>query len=137
MMEPGLNLRVASETRRVLGQHAQLNSFFRMVDEALARSSLQGARISFMRFRDAYEAHMDVEEHSFFPALRGLKPHLAPHLAEMVLEHTRHREQLDELHELLARGSAEPFSQCFTRFCDELARHEAREEALIRPSSFD
>ena len=135
MMEPGLNLRVATETRRVLGPHAQLNTFFRMVDEALTRGSLQGARISFMRFRDAYEAHMDVEESSFFPALRGLKPHLAPDLSELVLDHARHRELLDELHELLARGSAEPFSQSFTRFCDELARHEAREEALIRPSA--
>jgi hypothetical protein len=136
-MQPGLSLRVASETKRILGQHAQLDAFFQMVDEALARGSMQAARIAFMRFRDAYESHVDVEEHSFFPTLRGLKPHLAPHLAQLVLEHARHREHLDELHELLARGSAEPFSSSFTRFCDELARHEAREEALIRRVSPD
>ncbi len=128
--EPGLDLRIAAETKRIFGQHAQLRSFFELVGDGLARHSLQAVRLAFTRFRDAIEAHMDVEDKSYFPALRGLRPHLAPQLAQLVLDHARHREELEELHELLERGSAEEFSRRFAAFCDAFAEHEAREEAL-------
>lgn len=137
LTQPGLALRVASETRRVFGQHARLENFFDMVAEALQRGSLQTARIAFTRFRDALEAHIDVEDKSFFPALRGLRPHLAPQLAQLVMDHARYRECLEELHDLLARGSAEEFSRTFTEFCDEFAVHESREESLWAPPSGD
>jgi hypothetical protein len=130
--EHGLHLRVASETRRILGQHGQLHSFFGLVQDGLARGSLQSTRLAFTRFRDAIEAHIDVEDSSYFPALRGLRPHLAPRLAQLVLDHARYREELEEQWDLLARGSAEEFSARFTHFCDDFALHEGREEALAR-----
>jgi hypothetical protein len=128
--EPGLDLRIEAQTKRIFGQHAQLRSFFELVKEGLERNSLQSARLAFTRFRDAIEAHMHVEDHSYFPALRGLRPQLAPQLAQLVLDHARNREELEELYELLARGSAEEFSRRFSTFCDDFAEHEAREEAL-------
>jgi hypothetical protein len=137
LAQPGLELRVAGETRRVFGQHARLESFFEMVSEALGRGSLQNARIAFTRFRDALEAHIDVEDKSFFPALRGLRPHLAPQLGQLVLDHARYRERLEDLHDLLARGSAEEFSRSFAGFCDEFAVHESREESLWAPPGED
>jgi hypothetical protein len=135
--EPGLDLRIAAETKRIFGQHEQLRSFFELVRDGLKRRSLQAARLAFTRFRDAIEAHMDVEDKSYFPALRGLRPHLAPQLAQLVLDHARNREELEELHELLARGSAEEFSHRFAAFCDAFAEHEAREEALGAPRNGD
>lgn len=128
--QPGLDLRIASETKRIFGQHSQLRLFFEMVRESLQRGSLQSARIAFTRFRDALEAHIDVEDHQFFPALRGLKPHLAASLAQLVRDHARYRQILDELHEMLARGSAEEFNAGFGKLCDDFAQHEAREESL-------
>ena len=135
--EPGLDLRIANETRRMFGQHAQLRAFFDLVREGLERNSLQATRLAFTRFRDAIEAHMDVEDNSYFPALRGLRPHLAPQLAQLVLDHASNREHLEELHELLARGSAEEFLRLFARFCDAFAVHEAREEALASVKNGD
>jgi iron-sulfur cluster repair protein YtfE (RIC family) len=129
-LEPGLDLRITAETKRIFGQHAQLRSFFELVQDGLERHSLQAARLAFTRFRDALEAHMHVEDSSYFPALRGLRPHLAPQLAQLVLDHTQNRSDLEDLHELLARGSAEEFSRSFAAFCDRFAEHEAREEAL-------
>ncbi len=133
----GLDLRIANETRRMFGQHAQLHAFFDLVREGLDRGSLQATRLAFTRFRDAIEAHMDVEDKSYFPALRGLRPHLAPQLAQLVLDHAANREDLEELHELLARGSAEEFIRRFADFCDTFAQHEAREEALGAPTNGD
>lgn len=130
MNQPGLDLRINSETRRIFGQHHQLRSFFELVQDAFARGSLQAARLAFTRFRDAIEAHIDVEDSSWFPALRGLRPHLAPQLAQLVQDHARYREVLEELYDLLARGSAEEFGRKFTALCDDFAGHEAREEAL-------
>jgi hemerythrin-like domain-containing protein len=130
MTEPGLDLRISSETRRMLGQHSQLHTFFDLVREGLERGSLQAVRLAFTRFRDAIEAHMDVEDNAYFPALRGLRPHLAPQLAQLVLDHARSREEIEEMYELLARGSAEEFRDRFSAFCDAFASHEAREEAL-------
>ena len=131
---PGLDVRIAQETRRIFGQHEQLRSFFELVRDGLARESLQSTRLAFTRFRDALEAHIAVEDSSWFPALRGLRPHLAPRLAQLVLDHARFRDELEELFELLARGSAEEFSVRFARFCDDFADHESREEALARIS---
>jgi hypothetical protein len=128
----GLDLRIASETRRMLGQHDQLRAFFELVQDGLQRGSLQSTRLAFTRFRDAIEAHIDVEDSSWFPALRGLRPHLAPQLSQLVLDHARYREELEDLWDLLARGSAEEFSAGFTHFCDDFATHEAREESLAR-----
>ena len=127
------------EINLIFGQHSQLHSFFEMVGEALQRGSLQSARLAFTRFRDALEAHIDVEDHQFFPALRGLRPHLAAALAELVRDHARYRQTLEELHEMLARGSAEEFNRGFSKLCDDFAQHEAREEALAEsePSSGD
>ena len=128
--DAGLEARIQQETRRILGQHDQLNTFFLLVIEGVQTGSLQATRLAFTRFRDALEAHIAVEDSSWFPALRGLRPHLAPRLAQLVLDHSRFRERLEELFDELAKGSAESFGDGFAGFCDEFADHEEREEAL-------
>ncbi len=135
LSEPGLVFRVSSGARRIFGQHRQLEDFSGMVASALARGSLRSTRLAFTRFRDALEAHITVEDQMFFPAVRGLRPGLDAHLAQLVLEHASFREHLDELHELLAKGSAEAFGESFVAFCADFAQHEAREEQIIAAAS--
>lgn len=129
--QPGLRLRLRSESQRLSTQHRQLNTFFGYVAQALERGSLQGARTSFLRFRDALEAHLTLEDTVFFPAFRGLQPDLAELLTRLVEEHEHFRMTLEELHELLATGSAEAFARTFDQLADKVAEHERVEEEIL------
>ncbi len=129
--QPGLRLRLRGEAQRLSTQHKQLDTFFEMVMSALERGSLNGARVSFVRFCDALEAHIDLEDRVFFPALRGLRPDLTERLTRLVEEHTAVRLELDQLRDLLAAGSAETFSKRFERLGAFLGEHERREDELL------
>jgi hypothetical protein len=130
--EAGLSLRMPRSARRMIAGHEQLETFSALVRSAVEQGSLQNARLSFMRLNDALEAHFAVEDEHFFPAMRGLKPSLAPELAQLVREHADFRVAMDELRDLLARGSAEAFVLRFEEFCDALSDHEVGEERIIR-----
>ena len=93
--------------------------------------SLPSARVTFASFSDALESHITLEEQSFFPAIRGLRKSLGPQLAQLTVDHDRFRQRLEDLHELLARGSAEEFIVVFDEFCDDFAWHEVREERIV------
>ncbi len=129
--EPGLTLQISRRARRVIAGHEQLGTFSELVRNWVEQGSLQNARLSFMRLCDALHAHLNVEDQQFFPAIRGLKPSLAPELAQLVREHADFRVAMDELRDLLARGSAEAFVLRFEEFCDALSDHEVREERII------
>jgi iron-sulfur cluster repair protein YtfE (RIC family) len=129
--QPGLRLRLRNETLRLSTQHRQLNTFFEMVVADLGRGSLQRARASFVRFRDALEAHLTLEDQVFFPAMRGLRPELAEPLTRLVEDHTRFRAELETLHELLATGSAEAFASQFDDLAGRVAKHERYEEEVL------
>ncbi len=129
--EPGLTLQISRRARRVIAGHEQLLTFCELVRDWVEQGSLQNARLSFMRLCDALEAHFTVEDQHFFPAMRGLKPVLAPELVYLIREHSDLRIAMDELRDLLARGSAEAFASDFKEFCDALADHEVREERII------
>jgi regulator of replication initiation timing len=129
--QPGLRLRLRGEAKRLSTQHKQLDTFFDMVTSALERGSLTGARVSFVRFCDALEAHIDLEDRVFFPALRGLRPDMTERLTGLVEEHTAVRLELDQLRDLLAVGSAETFSKQFERLGVFLGEHERREDELL------
>jgi hypothetical protein len=129
--EPALALRMGSEARRISAQHKQLDLFYGMLEESLQRGSLRGARVAFVRFHDALEAHISLEDQVFFPALRGLRPEFEPDLSALVEEHSTIRLELDRLHDLLSAGSLEECSECLGRFAAAIAEHEEREEALM------
>lgn len=130
--EPGLKLRLESEARRLSTQHQQLNEFFTHVMSALKSGSLQATRAWFIRFRDALEAHLSLEDKVFFPAFRGLRPELAEALTGLFDEHERFRVWLDQLHDLLAVGSAEAFATQFDDLAVRLSEHERREEEILK-----
>jgi len=131
--QPGLRLRLRlrNEAQRLSTQHRQLDTFFEMVVVALERGSLQGARASFIRFRDALEAHLTLEDQVFFPAFRGLRPALADTLTGLIEDHERFRRELDQLHDLLAVGSAEAFASGFDTLAEAVSVHERKEEKIL------
>jgi hypothetical protein len=132
LAEPGLARQIPRRARRVIAGHEQLQTFSELVRSAVEQGSLHNARLSFTRLCDALDAHITVEDHHFFPAMRGLKPEIAAELAQLIREHAAFRLTMEALHDLLAQGSAEAFAMDFEVFCDELADHEFREEQLIK-----
>ena len=131
MDQPGLRKRMKKEAVRVSSQHRQLDEFFEALSDALARGSLEGARLSYTRFRDALEAHLTLEDQVFFPALRGLEPEIGGALTDLIEEHHDFREQLETLYDLIARGRRDPFAKGVHALADQVWEHEQREEALI------
>jgi len=130
--EPGVHWRMQGEARRISSQHRQLDLFYGMLEEALERGSLQGARVAFVRFRDALDAHITLEDKVFFPALHGLlPPELGAQLTGLVREHEAMRRVLDELQDLLAEGAVESCVRELDAFAEQIADHERREERLL------
>lgn len=129
--QPGLRKRMQREVRRLSSQHRQLDDFFDMLMAALERNSLEGARAAFLRFRDALEAHVTLEDRVFFPAIHGLRPDLGDELALLVEEHRDFREQLELLHDWIARGSQQRFEQGIDELASQISQHEQREEELL------
>jgi len=129
--EPGVQWRMQGEARRISSQHRQLELFYGMLEEALERGALQGARVAFVRFRDALDAHITLEDQVFFPALHGLSPELGPQLTGFVREHEAMRRQLDQLQDLLAEGAVESCVRELDAFAERIADHERREERLL------
>ena len=132
--QPGLRMRLRGEARRLSTQHARLDTFCEMVSDALRRGSLSGARLAFMRFSDALDAHVTLEDQVFFPALRGLRPDLTESLTRLVHEHTTIRNDLEQLRDLLSAGSAEAFERDFSCLCDFICEHERTEDEVLRPA---
>jgi hypothetical protein len=133
--QPGLRLRMGQEARRISSQHRQLDVLFALVAAAVRRGAPREARDAFLRFGDALDAHVSLEDELYFPALRGLRPALADDLAVLEREHRAFREQTEALRRLfdaaydsagLARCEA-PLEQLVTAVED----HEGREELLI------
>ena len=116
---------------RLSAQHRQLDEFFATVMSALERGSLVTARAVFVRFRDALDAHVTLEDRVFFPALRGLHPRITSELVRLVEDHESFRRDLDELSDLLAKGSGEEFADAFDCLAVTFSQHEEREEGLM------
>jgi hypothetical protein len=133
--QPGLRLRMSHEARRISSQHRQLDSLFALVADAVTRGAPREARDAFVRFGDALDAHVSLEDELYFPALRGLRPALADDLAALEQEHRAFREQTDALRRLFDTAyDSESLARCeapLERLVSAVENHEGREELLI------
>ena len=129
--EPALERRVEAFGVRLSAQHRQLDEFFAVVMNAVERGSLMAARATFTRFHDALDAHITLEDRVFFLALRGLEPWITSELVRLVEDHNGFRRSLNELADLLAKGSVEEFSDAFDCLAVAFSQHEEREERLM------
>jgi mono/diheme cytochrome c family protein len=128
----GLTLRLGPEHRRISSQHRQLDALHGSVAAALAAGSLPDARSALLRFRGAWDAHTSLEDGFYFPALRGLRPALAPSLAALSDEHLRFRGALDEIERLLAGDHLAASAAALDALVADIASHEQREEAFAQ-----
>jgi hypothetical protein len=131
--QPGLRLRLAHEARRLFAQHRWLEALLALVAETLERREAEQARECFLRFKDALEAHMALEEEFFFPALPGLYPELTAELTALARDHLHLRGQLGRLARRFARASLGSRARGLARFEVLLTEHERREERLPLP----
>jgi hypothetical protein len=129
--EPGLALRMQRERRVISAQHRQLDDFTLRLAAALDAGEAPAAQAAFLRFSDALEAHLALEDGLYFPALRGLRPSLAPDLVALGDEHQALRERLARLARLVAAGRCEACVRPLERLAGDLAEHEGREEGLL------
>jgi len=133
--QPGLRLRMGHEARRISSQHRQLDALFALVAGAVARGAPREARDAFVRFSDALDAHISLEDELYFPALRGLRPALAEDLTALGNEHRDFREQTETLRGLFdAAFDSESLLRCeapLERLVSAVEAHEGREELLI------
>ena len=127
----GLGMRLRREALRVASQHHQLDQFHEVFENALARGDAPAAEQSFARFADALEAHFDLEEQVYFPALHGRDPATAGDLAELVREHEALRGAIAEIAAALRARDLEACDGAFSAWLPRLVQHERREEALM------
>ncbi len=133
--QPGLRKRLQLEARRISSQHEKLNFFTSALADSLLHQSPQQAIEVFQRFEDALTAHLDLEEQMFFPALQGLRPDMDADLLQLIREHERFREALQRLARSIEASDLEQSRSDFETLCGELARHEAREEEIMKTGS--
>jgi len=127
----GTRARLRRETNRISAQHRALNMLYQEIIKALGAES--DVRLPFLRFRDALEAHFDLEDRVFFPAIRGLRQHLSEPVADLGREHEEIRSSLQQLEDRLATQGPIAWSQDLERLADAVSGHEAREEQLLEP----
>jgi hypothetical protein len=129
--QPGLRLRLNGEVRRISSQHRQLDALFAFVVEALESGSTPTTRETLRSFRDAFQAHTDLEDRFYFPALHGLRAELTDTLERFSAEHRSFRDSFERLEAYLDASDLAGLGAELEVFSAELADHEAREEALL------
>jgi hypothetical protein len=112
-------------------QHRQLDDFYVRLAAALDAGETAAAQDAFRRFSDALEAHLALEDGLYFPALRGLRPALAPDLEALSDEHQALRESLVVLAKLVEAGRCTACLRPLELLAGDLAEHEGREEGLL------
>ncbi|HEY8122306.1 MAG TPA: hemerythrin domain-containing protein [Myxococcota bacterium] len=127
----GLDLRLRREALRVASQHHQLDQFHEVFESALARGDVHSAQQSFARFADALEAHFQLEEQVYFPALHGRDVAAASELGELVREHDAVRGAVEEIHTTLKKRDLVGCDALLSAWLPRLVLHERREEALM------
>ena len=130
-LDVGLSMRVRREAVRIAAQHHPLDQFHAVLEDALARGDLSGARVSFANFADALEAHFSLEEEFYFPALHGYRRDLASELARLTRDHEALRTGIAQLTEGLARGELAACRLELEAWLAQLLAHERAEEALM------
>lgn len=129
-MQTGLRHRLKRVVRQMGDQHRHLKALYAELRTALEAEASPAAVASVTRYRDAIDAHFELESEVFFPAVHGLVPALGPELEALEREHALLRAALGAVHgelELDPGAGAEALAH----FVATLREHEAREEGIV------
>ncbi len=130
-MQSGLRYRIKRAVRQMGEQHGRLRACFTEIRMALARGDASGSQEALERLRVALEAHFELEDDVFFPALHGLRPDCAEGLERLTREHVGFAEALRRLEKELERAGVDACERAFEAFVGSIAEHEAQEERLV------
>jgi len=122
------------ESERIISQHSQLGELHQLVASELDRGAVHSARQAFERFEEALQAHLEVDERIYFPALGALRPRLTDEIATLVQEHDGIFALLPGLRSLLRGGEMELSRERLRDLARLISDHESREEALVLAS---
>ena len=130
-METGLRFRLKRAARQIGEQHRDLDRICLELGEALADGAVNDARDAFQRYCSAVEAHFNLEEEVFFPAIHGLHPEQGDELESLSRDHGELSKELQQMAEQMLRSGVEAFASSFQTHLQALAAHEGREEQLV------
>jgi hypothetical protein len=130
-MQPGLRYRIRRAIRQMGEQHAHLRACFTEIRMALARGDTSGCQDALERLRSVLEAHFELEDDVFFPALHGLRPDCAEGLERLSREHVGFADALRRLAKDLEDAGVDACERAFEAFAGSIAEHEAHEERLV------
>ncbi len=129
--EAGLAWRLRFEAERISSQHAKLDWLYEDLRREFARDGRDSAMVSFARMRDHLEAHFEVEDRVYFPAVHGFRPDHASLLHRLSSQHAFFRSALSEIGERFASTALRDVEASVSELVDSLLAHERDEQALI------
>lgn len=128
---PGLGRRLRYESDRISSQHEKLNQLYADVRRELDRRARHNAFVCFGRLQDALEAHFEVEDRVYFPAVHGFRPEHAPLLDSLSADHEVFRTELLAIHRLLDAHELDESQRLLDGLVSRLVEHEQKEDALL------
>ena len=128
---PGLDKRLRYEANRISSQHKKLDELYEAVRYDLARRARHTAYVSFGRFRDALEAHFEIEDRVYFPAVHGMCPEHRVLLDVLSADHVGFCKELLCIHRLLESDELDESEQRLEGLVVVLRDHEEREDGLL------
>jgi iron-sulfur cluster repair protein YtfE (RIC family) len=128
---PGLDKRLRYEANRISSQHKKLDELYDTVRHDLDRRARHTAYVSFGRFRDALEAHFEIEDRVYFPAVHGMCPEHRGLLDVLSADHVGFCEELLRIHKLLGSHELDESDRRLKGLVVVLRDHEKREDGLL------
>jgi hypothetical protein len=117
----------------VAEQHRRLDSMFEELLATLREGDgAEAVAEAFARLRDALEAHVDHEDHLYYPALATLRPVHGAALDALIASHTGFRALLDAIDARLGARDLAAAERAIGEFAGAFAAHEAAEERLLQ-----
>lgn len=112
-------------------EHDRLNRLYNSLQRDLHPSSRHAAYASFVRLRDALEAHFEVEDRVHFPTIQKFRPEFANLICSLQQGHTRFRKELAQISQIISAGEIDESRRLVGIFAHALADHEKAEEDLL------
>ena len=126
-----LRMRLHGKESGLAHQHTRLDEFCSELRQRLTQDGARDSMSDFELFSNALDAHMEVEEEVYFPALHGVSPDSEPELEELVSEHHSLRLGVSLVEKAIAVGDTRASLAALEELAAEVSRHEKAEEELI------
>jgi hypothetical protein len=113
-------------------QHRRLDALFDGARATLRRGDAPAARRALDDLRLALDAHFEQEDRLYYPPIGALRPEHRGAVTRFGEAHARFRAHLETIVRALDSPPLERAERAFEDFAEAFARHEQREEELLR-----